>query len=890
MKLLPIQAREVITGNEIFRIASLFLYITLLLHVVLTTYTSALVLAEIGVGAVLLLTALFIFALVRYVWPDGLATRQVRVLFELICAVSVVAVLTLQHAMPTLPLPWLIGAAGVFPLALRGGAALMAVFAIALIGFAINFSLDIQIGGWLPHVFATLFVGLLAILLSKALDNNLAAFGQARINERRFDAIARATRHVFMITDDNYNVKYVNPAIHEVLGYSQSEIELEGVQPIVHPDDLEEHQQKLRYLRGSSSRRIFSRHRMRHKGGHWVWLETSGYNLMHDHAINGMVFSTEDITLRKDAELKLEQEHALLRAVLDLNPSMIYAKDTEGRFTISNLSFQQRFGYSSEEELRGKTTYDAFRSQAPEGMEQEAYEMANMLHLQDMHVMQSGESLEDLDLQGLWEPDSRRWYRMNKYPLRDGNGTISGILGITRDVTDRKEYELRLEHQALHDPLTGLPNRRYLLSTIADYIEEARTRKVKLATLFCDLDFFKSVNDTHGHDVGDKCLLEITRRIQAELPKSDFIARFGGDEFIILTNATLLEANSKATELLQALSFPLVVDDVVVKIQSSIGIALLTPEHKTPSELIRDADAAMYQAKERGRNRAEIFNASLQHGTTKRAQMDVALRFALERDELHMVFQPKVSLLDGSVKGFELLLRWNSPQYGQIMPGEFIPIAETSGLVVPIGLWALEQACRKLSEWQMRYPDAENLTIAVNVSMRQLLQPSFLPEVFAILKRTRVLPKSIELELTETAVMANPVQTIENLTMLKKLGVRLALDDFGTGYSSLAYLQKLPIDVLKIDKAFVHGLGRNKGDAEIVRLILALAKTLNLESVAEGVESIEQLLELKKLGCHLGQGYIFSPAITPEEAESMLFASRQFQVALPGADSVVTTG
>jgi diguanylate cyclase (GGDEF)-like protein/PAS domain S-box-containing protein len=880
MKAPPIQVKEVITGGEIFRIASLFLYITLLLHVVLTTYTRGLVLTETAIGAVTLLTLLFLVALARYAWPDLMTNRQRRTLFELLCAVSAIAILTLQHATLALPLPWLIGVAGVFPLVLNGGTALLAIIAIALIGFILNSNLGVPLGDWLPSIFATLFVGLLAILLSKALNTNLAAVGQARVNERRFDAIARATRQVFIITDEKYNVKYVNPAIHEVLGYTQAEIETERMRPIVHPDDLEEHRNKLRYLRSSSSRRIFSRHRMMHKDGHWVWLETSGYNMLHDPAINGLVFNTEDVTLRKDAELKLEQEHALLRAVLDLNPSMIYAKDTEGRFTISNLSFQQRFGYSAEEELRGKTSYEAFLSQASEDKEKEAYEMANMLHLQDMQVMQSGEPLEDLDLQGLWEPaDSRRWYRMNKYPLRDANGVVSGILGITKDVTDRKEYELRLEHQALHDPLTALPNRRYLLRTIANYIDESQTTEVKLATLFCDLDFFKSVNDTHGHDVGDKCLLEITRRIVAELPKSDFVARFGGDEFVILANATLAEANDKAVELLQALSFPVVVDDIVVKIQASIGIALLTPDHKSPSELIRDADAAMYQAKERGRNRAEIFNASLQYRTTKRAQMDVALRFALEREELHLVFQPKVSMLDGTVKGFELLLRWNSPQYGEILPSEFIPIAETSGLVMPIGLWVLEQACNKLSEWQAHYPDAQALTIAVNVSMRQLLQPSFLSDVSAILKRTRVLPHSIELELTETSVMANPVQTIENLSLLKKLGVRLALDDFGTGYSSLAYLQKLPIDVLKIDKAFVHGLGKNQGDAEIVRLILALAETLNLETVAEGVESIEQLLELKKLGCHLGQGYLFSPAIAAEEAEAMLFASRQFRIA-----------
>lgn len=875
----PIHTGQITTGSEIFRIASLFLYITLMLQVVLTTYASGSMPNQTSVGAIAVLTGLFVGALLRYAWPGSMKVRQHRILFELLCAAAVIAILTVQRTMPALPLPWLIGTAGVFPLVLRGRIALMAIFTIAMIGFILNTNLGMPLGDWLPSLFATLFVGLLAILLSRALMTNHDAVGQARINERRFDAIARATRHVFMITDENYRVKYINPAIHEVLGYAQAEIETEGVQPLVHPDDLAEHQNKLRYLRNASSRRIFSRHRMQHKDGHWVWLETSGYNLLHDHAINGMVFSTEDITLRRIAELKLEQEHALLRAVLDLNPSMIYAKDTEGRFTISNLSFQQRFGYSSEEELRGKTTYEAFLSQATAGNEKEMHEMAHLLHLQDMQVMQTGEPLEDLDLQGLWETDSRRWYRMNKYPLRDANGTVSGLLGITRDVTDRKEYELRLEHQALHDPLTSLPNRRYLLRIIADYIEDAQARPVKLTMLFCDLDFFKSVNDTHGHEVGDKCLLEITRRIVAELPRSDFVARFGGDEFVILANATLPEANEKATELLQALSFPVVVGDVVVKIQASIGIALLTSDHKSPSELIRDADAAMYQAKERGRNRAEIFNPSLQSGTTKRAQMDVALRFALERDELSMVFQPKVSMLDGTVKGFELLLRWNSPQYGHIMPSEFIPIAETSGLVMPIGLWALGEACKKLGEWQSVYPDAAGLTIAVNVSMRQLLQPSFLPDVSAILKRTGVMPQSIELELTETSVMANPLQTIENLSMLKKLGVRLALDDFGTGYSSLAYLQKLPVDVLKIDKAFVHGLGKNRGDAEIVRLILALAKTLNLETVAEGVESIEQLLELKKLGCHLGQGYIFSAPITPDEAEAMLFASRQFQVA-----------
>jgi diguanylate cyclase (GGDEF)-like protein/PAS domain S-box-containing protein len=878
MKVPLLHSRETITTNEIFRLASLFLYIILLLHVVLAATSQQLVVSNISVVAVSLLTLLFFVALGRYIWPQAVAYSQGRILFEMAFIIAAIALMTLRPTLPSAPLPWLIGVAGVFPLALSSGIALVAVLSVATVEFALNARLGISLNDWLPSMYATLFVGLLSTLLAKALSVNSSALQQAHKNDRRFDAIARATRHIFMIVDADYKIMYGNPALQEVIGYSQEEIRAYDIIADVHPDDAEEHKKKLRYLRDTPKSSMFSRIRVKHKDGRWMWVESSGYNMLHDSAINGLVFSIEDITARKDAERKLAEEHALLRAVLDLNPSMIYAKDTEGRFTISNLSYQRRFGYNSEEGLRGKTAYEVFLMQATEGREIESYDIADELHRQDLQVIQTGEPLEDLEIQGLWESDMRSWYRTNKYPLRDANNNIVGVLGITRDVTDRKEYEMRLEYQALHDSLTGLPNRRYLLKAIADAMAESSQKQGKVALLFCDLDFFKSVNDMHGHDFGDKCLLELTRRIQAELPTEDFVARFGGNEFVVLTNATMLEARTKAERLLQAVSRQLIIDDIVVKIQTSIGIALQNPEHRTPSDLIRDADAAMYQAKERGRNRAEIFDATLQNNATKRAQMDVALRFALERDELSVVYQPKVSMIDGTVKGFELLLRWDSPVYGSISPSEFIPIAETSGVVVSIGLWALREACKQLNQWQEKY-DIPDLTIAVNVSMRQLLQSSFLSDVTTILENTGVSPSLIELELTETSAMANPLQTIENLSMLKKLGLRLALDDFGTGYSSLAYLQKLPIDVLKIDKAFVHGLGKNPSDAEIVRLILALAQTLNLETVAEGVETQEHMLRLKKMGCYLGQGFAFSPAISPAEADELLRLAQPFLIA-----------
>ena len=878
MKIPAFRLSGVITGTEIFRIATPCLYITVLLHAVLEAYVRNGSLSDVGIIALTLLSVLFFASVARYLWPDSLTYGRGYLMLELWTAVFVVLALSVQQTSPSSSLPWLIGLAGIFSLALERLLAQAATLAIALIGITLNITLGLHFVDWLPHVFATAFAGLSATFLADALGNNLNAVQQARLNERRFEAIARATRHVFLITDARYRIRFSNPALHDVIGYTQEELVSGDIRPVLHPDDKEEHLSKLRYLRDHPRSTIFSRHRARHKAGHWVWLETRGHNLLHDDAIDGLVFSIEDISAREDAQHKLHEEHALLRAVLDMNPSMIYATDRAGRFTISNLSFQRRFGYSSEEALRGKTLQELSLPGMAYDQQWLAREMADRLYRQDMHVIDTGTPSEDLELQGLWGSEQRAWHRVNKYPLRDASGRVNGMLCIARDITERKEYEMRLKHQALHDPLTGLPNRRYLVKTVADAIEKADGASKQLAMLFCDLDFFKSVNDTHGHEFGDKCLMEITRRILAELPPQDFVARFGGNEFVVLSNATAEEARIKADALLRAVSRKLVLNAATVKIQASIGIALLDEAHSNPSELIRDADAAMFQAKERGRNRTEIFDAALQSTTTKRAQMDVALRFALERAELSPVFQPKVSILNGAVKGFELLLRWNNPQYGAIPPVEFIPVAENSGLLVPIGMWVLEQACRQLRTWQADYPQAQGLTVAVNVSMRQLLHPAFLDEVTGVLDRSGVAPSMIELELTETSAMANPVQTIETLTRLKSLGLRLALDDFGTGYSSLAYLQKLPIDVLKIDKAFVQGLGRNPGDAEIVRLILALAQTLNLETVAEGVETSDDLVQLKMMGCDLAQGFAFSPAVSADKAGDLLRTGRHFAV------------
>ena len=870
-----LRAGAVYTGPDIFRPASLFLYASLVLEIVILEWMSKPASTRSVTVSLIVVATLSAVALARLVRPGLLLVGRRHVLLELLASGSAIGMLSLQAQLTLAPLPWWIGLASVFALVLESTLALAVVVGVASIGAIISVATGGQPEDWLPGFFVTLFAGLLSIFLTKAMAMNLASLEQALKNERRFNVIARAARHVFMITDRHFRTTYINPAVNEVLGYSEQEM-LAGAAPAIHPEDLPRRNANLQLLRRKPGANLSMKLRIRHQEGHWVWLEIGGYNMLHDPAIGGLVFSIEDISARVEAERKLTNEHALLRTVLDLNPAMIYAKDREGRFTVSNASFQKHYGFHSDAELHGKTAEELNAPGRDGDRRAIIADIARRMHLQDMQVMRSGVPVENLEVQDMRDGEIERWYRTFKYPLRDSSGAASGMLGIVRDVTDSKEYEMRLEHLAMHDSLTGLPNRRYMLKMIADQILPEGVPPQQVAVLYFDLDFFKSVNDTHGHDMGDRCLIEVARRIQAALPPEDMVARFGGDEFVILTHSGMDQARDRAASLLQALATPIVVDDVVVKLHGSVGIAGLLASHRTPSELIRDADAAMYQAKERGRNRIEAFNAELQVSATRRAQMDVALRFALERHELTLVYQPQVSLADGRLCGFELLMRWNSPQYGEIKPDDFIPIAERSGMVVPIGLWALEQACIQLRQWHQAYPRQTPITLGVNVSMRQLVHSAFIGEVAQILVRTGVAAECIELELTESSAMANPQQTIENLSKLKSLGLRLALDDFGTGYSSLAYLQRLPIDVLKIDRAFARGLGRDNNDAGIVQMILTLAQLLDLETIAEGVETAEQVAVLRRLGCRMGQGYFFSVGVPASQAGHLLADNRPY--------------
>ena len=438
----------------------------------------------------------------------------------------------------------------------------------------------------------------------------------------------------------------------------------------------------------------------------------------------------------------------------------------------------------------------------------------------------------------------------------------------------RRRYAsaLELAHQAVHDALTGLPNRLQ----VAERLEQALTRSARtgfdVTVLFIDLDRFKLINDGRGHAAGDELLVAVAGRLRRVVRTGDVVARFGGDEFVVVCEdqTDALEASLVAGRILDALREPVMVHGHEIFLSASIGIAVADGAG-SPESLLRDADAAMYRAKEKGRARSEFFDATMRTEALDHLETQSALHRALERDELRVFYQPVVDVNSGAVAGVEALVRWEHPQHGLVSPASFIPLAEETGLIVPIGAWVLDQATAQLSRWRDR-SWGRNLTVNVNLSARQLRQPDLIPTLMAALLESGTDPARLCLELTETTFMEDARSHREVLAGIQGLGVGLAIDDFGTGYSSLTYLKRLPVSVLKIDQVFVRGLGQDAADTAIVKSVIDLAHALGLVVVAEGVEDGDQLTYLRKLGCDLAQGYFFARPQRAEDLEAQLDA------------------
>jgi diguanylate cyclase (GGDEF)-like protein/PAS domain S-box-containing protein len=456
---------------------------------------------------------------------------------------------------------------------------------------------------------------------------------------------------------------------------------------------------------------------------------------------------------------------------------------------------------------------------------------------------------------------------------RDESGKPQYFFSQYQDITSRKQMEQELAHRALHDSLTGLPNRALLTDRLNQSLSGARRRGSLVGVMFVDVDHFKVVNDSLGHSYGDDLLKQSAARLGAVIRSGDTVARFGGDEFVVVCDdASSVDVERIAERVLETMAQPFTVGSHEMKVTVSIGIAISEVD-ATAESLLADSDAAMYRAKERGRGRIELFDDALRAKVERWLSTAAELHRAVERREFLVYYQPVIDLTTGTMVSVEALLRWRHPDRGLLSPSDFVPLAEQTGLIVPIGAWVLEQACRQLVRWQRHAP---SISLAVNLSVRQMLAPDLAGLVGGVLLRTGVRPEDVCLEMTESLLMEDVDYCGTILASLKALGLRLAVDDFGTGYSSLSYLKRFPFDAVKVDRAFVDGLGTDPHDSALVAAIVAMADALHLEVIAEGVETHDQLAHLRNLGCQRAQGFYLSRPMPAADMARLVAESRRW--------------
>jgi diguanylate cyclase (GGDEF)-like protein/PAS domain S-box-containing protein len=583
------------------------------------------------------------------------------------------------------------------------------------------------------------------------------------------------------------------------------------------------------------------------------WLHARG------RCANGVVSGTvQDITDRKRADAELHETLSLLNATLDATADGLLVVDLAGRIT----SFNNRFAemWRLPREVLETREDDAVLGAALRQLSNPEFFLAKVRELYDQPEAESRDMVEFVD---------GRIFERHSMPQRIG-GTTVGRVWSFRDITEQKRLEQELAHQAFHDSLTGLANQALFRDRVGHALARSTRQGGRTAVLFLDLDNFKRVNDSLGHTAGDELLASVAARLRACLRLSDTPARLGGDEFAVLLEDVVTEAEATmvADRIIESLRLPFGRGaEREVFISASIGIAF--PSAGTSADqLLSEADLAMYTAKRRGKGRSEVYRTDMHDAIVDRLELEADLRRGLERGELVAHYQPIMSLTSGAITGVEALVRWTHPSRGPMQPDSFIPLAEESGLVVELGRQMLTAACAQVAAW------GGDLSVSVNVSPRQLADDALLDHVREALAGSGLAPHALVLEITETAMMQDTEATIEKLTALKALGVRVAIDDFGTGYSSLSYLQRFPVDLLKIDRSFVSTLDGGDDEGSLAGTIITLARTLRLRAVAEGVETEDQASALAALGCELAQGYLFAKPADGETISALLAAER----------------
>jgi diguanylate cyclase (GGDEF)-like protein/PAS domain S-box-containing protein len=563
-----------------------------------------------------------------------------------------------------------------------------------------------------------------------------------------------------------------------------------------------------------------------------------------------------EIAERTRAEESLRQKDVRIRRLVEANIIGIYFWELDGTISEANDAFLRLLGYTQDDLPAGKLDWD--RIVPPERVDAERH------------------AIEELKRNGSATPYETEYLRKDgsRVPVLIGgafiNDGIESGVAFVLDLSERKVAEERIRYMADHDALTGLPNRVLLQDRLKQAIAHAARSDCQVAVMFIDLDYFKHINDSLGHQVGDSLLRMVATRLQHCVREGDSVARLGGDEFV-LTLAMVNDGSDAAVvaqKALDALDAPFYCDEHELHVSGSIGISLYPNDGVDVETLMRTADTAMYYAKEKGRGNFQFFTPALNRAAQQRHVMTTALRYALAHDELVLHYQPQVDLETGVIFSAEALLRWRRPGKATIACQEFISIAEETGLILPIGEWVLREACHQLRRWHdMGFPD---LLIAVNLSPRQFFQPNFQNTIKGILDESGVAAASLDLEITESVLMQRSEDNVTTLNRLSNMGVKLSVDDFGTGYSSLAYLQRFPVDALKIDRSFVSGIGQDSNDTALVTAIISMAHSLRLKVLAEGVETLEQIAFLQSHGCLSAQGFYYSAALPTDEFTALL--------------------
>ena len=614
----------------------------------------------------------------------------------------------------------------------------------------------------------------------------------------------------------------------------------------IHPDDVDAVLRRLRAYVAGQAPMFLSEHRIQGEDGEWQWMRARGRAVARDE--KGRITRIAGTARNVTANREQERERRIATEVTRHMAEAVLVLDEEFRFVTVNPAFTRMSGFELAEvvgkdaSLTNSDQHDAaFYEESRKAMRESGHWAGEMWQKRK----DGREFLCAVQTNAIREPGiERRMYVL-----------------VATDITDRRRIEQELRYLANYDTLTNLPNRTLLAERLSRAIVRARRQGSCVALLFLDLDRFKDINDSLGHATGDRILRMAAQRLQRAVGPNHTVARIGGDEFTVVLEdiSHAGEADTCAQRVIDAFDEPLLIDDrQEIAITPSIGISLYPDHAQVPTDLLKHADTAMYQAKAAGRRTFLRYTDSMDSNTRQRAGLIASLRRAIERNELHLVYQPQLSLADGRIRCVEALLRWTSAEHGEVSPEQFIPLAEESGMIVSIGEWVLRESCNTLADWQRA--GLSGMSMAVNVSATQLLHSDLPRAVERILRETGVDPAQLELELTESVLMAKAGLAAERLQFFRRIGVSIAVDDFGTGYSSLAYLRRLPITTLKIDKAFIDDLGRpgDSEDAAITTTVIAMARSLGLSVVAEGVETAEQLAFLRQHRCDVVQGYLLS--------------------------------